>query len=92
MNTVERQQVLDLVDLQINRYFDHYLTDVFPAQLDRMFAAHNTDTEAHGTHFKVLSATAARVNRWTWMLAGMATLLSLALTAGALFGYLVRPN
>ena len=87
MTAAERQQVIDIVDLQINRYFDHYLSDTFPKQLDRLFKNHNSDGDAHPAQFKVLSTTSTKVARVTWMVAGMSALLGFALTAGALVSY-----
>ena len=73
MNIIERQQVIDLCDLQINRYFDHYLTTVFPHQIEAMFAAHNQDAEAHDPRFEIhLDAcpTKKRMDKWKWMMLG----------------------
>ena len=46
---ISEQQAHDIAELEVNRYFDHYLTEVFPKQVDRLFAAHNTDATAHPT-------------------------------------------
>lgn len=90
MNAIERQQIMDIADLQINRYFDRYLTEIFPDQLDRMMQAHNSDNQAHPVQFKMLTDTSGRVSRITWMVMGMSALISFALTVGALAAYWVR--
>jgi hypothetical protein len=75
---------VDIANLAIHEYFNHYLTSVFPQQLDRMFESHNDDVTAHPVAFRELRATAGRVNRWGWMLAGMSALTGLAVTVGAI--------
>ena len=86
MTPQERQHAIDLIDLQINRYFDHYLTDVFPRQMDRMFASHNRDVEAHPVQFTTIVKTKRRVDRVLWMIAGGSTVIGLigGLVAGRL--------
>ena len=70
MTPEDRQQTIDIVNLAIHKYFDHYLTDTFPAQMDRLFDHHNSDTDAHPAPFQALTQTSGRVNRAVWMLAG----------------------
>jgi hypothetical protein len=76
----ERQQVLDIAELQVNRYFDHYLSEVFPEQMDRLFKNHDDNVDAHPVQFKTLYATKRRVDRVTWMFAGGAAVVSFAAT------------
>ena len=90
MTGPERQQIMDIADLAINRYFDHYLTEVFPDQLDRLMKSHNADGGAHPTQFATLAATSSKVSQVTWMVAGMSALLGFALTVGALASYYWR--
>lgn len=44
LTKAEMDQIDDRVELDVRRYFDHYLEVVFPQQMQ----AHNADMEAHG--------------------------------------------
>ena len=55
---------------------EEYLLEVFPKQLEAMFNKHNDDLRAHPTHFKLVTKTAQRLNKMTWMLAGFVLCLS----------------
>jgi hypothetical protein len=73
MTPAEHQQIMDIAELQVNKYFDHYLTDVFPDQMIRMFGNHNQDAEAHNPRFVVhlkTCPTQQRLNKVMWTLAG----------------------
>ena len=73
LSAAEHQSVVDIADLAVNRYFDHYLSDVFPEQLGRMFSSHNQDAEAHAPRFKIHEGgceTRRRLDRFVWMVAG----------------------
>jgi hypothetical protein len=93
MTSAERQQIMDIAELQVNRYFDHYLTTVFPEQIDRLFNGHNVDIEAHPVQFKMLDGVEQKVNRAAWMIVGMSALISFAGAMGALayYWYNARP-
>jgi hypothetical protein len=43
-----REQIKDIAELEVRKYFDHYQTNIFPQQLTVIIAAHNTDEAAHG--------------------------------------------
>ena len=90
MTSKDHQAVVDIAKVVVNEYFDHYLTEVFPAQLDRLFQSHNDDMKAHPVQFKVLAATKKKVDRATWMIAGMSVLIAFAVTAGELVYYWYR--
>ena len=85
MSPTERQQVIDLAQLQINQYFDHYLTAIFPKQLADLMDCHNHSDEAHPVQFKCLAAVKRKVSRAGWMIAGMSALLGLGATVAAIF-------
>ena len=87
MSPEERQQVIDLARLQINEYFDHYLTNTFPQQLQTMFRAHNESVESHPDQFERLDKVEGRVNKATWMIAGVVALLTLLSTVLAALAY-----
>ncbi len=55
---------------EIQAYFDHYLTQVYPEQLKRAFDQHNADPKAHPVAFRMIAKTSRRVNRSMWLLAG----------------------
>jgi len=83
MSPQERQQVIDLAQLQINQYFDHYLSEVFPKQMKLYFDTHS-----------VACPVKRRVDRFTWTVTGMSALLTLAVTLGSLlyYWYNARPQ
>jgi len=56
---------------------EQYLLEVFPEQMERMFAAHNDDLRAHPTHFKLISKTARRLHQFMWLTSGVALGLSI---------------
>ena len=87
MTGTERQQMMDIAELAINRYFDHYLTEIFPEQMDRLMQSHNSDGGAHPSQFATLAATSSKVSRATWMMAGMSVLVTFVVTAAALAKY-----
>lgn len=80
MNREDRDRTVEMIQLGIHEYFDHYLTDVFPRQMDRCFDAHNSDSEAH-------KGAIQRVNRGGWMIAGMSALIGFASLIGAVTYY-----
>jgi hypothetical protein len=84
MTPAERQQMMDIAELAVNRYFDRYLSDVFPEQLDRMFKQHDSDVGAHPVQFKTLSATKRKVDRAMWMVAGVSALIAILVTLASL--------
>ena len=70
MTPSEHQQTVDIAQLVVNQYFDHYLTDVFPGQMREMFAAHNQDAEAHEPRLGSLVKMKRQIDRLKWMIAG----------------------
>ena len=82
MTPEEHQATVDTAKVAINEYFDHYLGEVFPKQMDRMFAGHNADIEAHPVQMKALFNTKKKVDRWTWMIAGMSALIGTVVAFG----------
>lgn len=79
------QQVKEIAELEVRRYFDHYQTEVFPGQLRTIIEAHDADDKAHGS-------VEARVNRVVWIGLGIAVAsgasgaLAAKALATALFG------
>jgi len=55
------ERVDERAELQVRRYFDHYLQEVFPHQM----AAHNADDGAHGS-------VAKKLTKLKWLLIGLA--------------------
>lgn len=45
---MDAEQVKAIAELEVRRYFDHYLEDVFPVQVAAVMDAHNKATDAHG--------------------------------------------
>lgn len=51
LNQQQRQEVSDIAELAVRRYFDHYLTEVFPQQvkgIEGKIRAHDVNVFAHG--------------------------------------------
>lgn len=57
----ERTETQQIAELEVRRYFDHYLENVFPTQM----AAHNNDSTAH-------SGVVGQVSKIKWIAAGAA--------------------
>lgn len=91
MTPEDHQTVVDASKVVVNEYFDHYLTEVFPKTLDRMFAGHNSDINAHPVQMKALFDTKKKVDRWTWMIAGMSALFGTVVGFGpAVYSWLQK--
>lgn len=42
------EQVADIAELTTRRYFDHYLKNVLPKQMETAIKIHDTDDQSHG--------------------------------------------
>lgn len=82
MNREDHDRTVELIQLGIHEYFDHYLTDVFPKQMELYLGAHNSDSEAHQGAIK-------KINRGGWMVAGMSALIGFVGALGTLVYYFV---
>jgi hypothetical protein len=76
MTPQEHQQVVDIARLCAHEYFDHYLTDVFPKQMDHYFKGHVESCPV-----------GKKVDRLKWMVAGMSALVVAGVTVGELLYY-----
>ena len=56
--------VKDIAELEVRKYFDHYLEDTLPTQLKVIISAHNTDDKAHGGVEK-------KISRFLWVVMGI---------------------
>lgn len=56
----QRQEVDDISELAVRKYFDYFLGEVLP----RFFDSHNSDCKAHG-------GVAKKLDRFKWLLAGL---------------------
>lgn len=73
MNDIDREQVKDMAELEVRRYFDHYLKDVLPVQMaalkadvDEKIALHDAADASHG-RVKI------KLNRLLWIVMGAAS-------------------
>ena len=65
MDEQEREQVRLMFEVGILRFFDHYLTKVFPKQCKEIVSAHNKDVTAHAPQIKIaVQAESARIRLW----------------------------
>lgn len=62
---MERKEVKELAELEVRRYFDHYLERVFPQQVKAFIKEHNLDPKAHG-------GVERRFSKLTWVMLGAA--------------------
>jgi hypothetical protein len=63
LSEIQREEVGDVAELEVRRYFDHYLGNVFPGQVQQMVKAHDLDEASHG-------GVAKKVSRCLWLLLG----------------------
>ena len=75
MTPEQHQATMDIADLQVHRYFDHYLSEVFPAQICSIMDAHEKDGRAHETRFAPLYKSRYKVERLWWMILGGAAVV-----------------
>lgn len=55
----------DQVDLEIQKYFNHYLYNVFPKQLQEAIGNHNQNVEAHREQIKnALALASLKLKLW----------------------------
>jgi len=66
VNDSEKKEMKDIAELEVRRYFDTYLRDVYPAQTKQILDLHDKNEEAHG-------GMPRRFNRVIWTLLGVAT-------------------
>lgn len=59
----QNSEVERIAELEVRRYFDHYLNEVFPNQVEQVVKRHDADRGAHGGVEK-------KVTRGIWLLAG----------------------
>ena len=68
-------QVKDAAELKVRQYFDHYLEEVLPKQLEAAIKSHDTDPQAHG-------GVATEVKKAKWLLTGAAAVFGVGTGAG----------
>ena len=66
MKATDQKEAETIADLAVERYFNHYLTEIFPDQLDRIIASHDCDNKAHGSIVR-------KVSKMKWLVIGAAT-------------------
>ncbi len=65
MNHEDCDKTRLIAKVEIQDYFNHYLEEVFPEQLERSITAHNLDVTAHSIQIKTaIKAESARVRLW----------------------------
>ncbi len=48
LTPAQQEQVRTIAQLEVQTYFNHYLLNVFPKQMDEILDSHNSDVKAHG--------------------------------------------
>jgi hypothetical protein len=79
MTEADHKQTMEMAELAVNRYFDHYLSEVFPKQMDLYLNAHIN-----------ACPTGKKVARLGWMIAGATALVSVCVTVGTILYYYVN--
>jgi hypothetical protein len=46
--TLTRDELREIAELEVRRYFDHYLREVFPKQVKELISHHDRNVFAHG--------------------------------------------
>lgn len=62
----EQEHVEQISELQIRRYFDNYLENVFPKQISAIMESHDKAADAHG-------GIRGKFAKFRWTLIGFAT-------------------
>lgn len=69
---MERQQIEDIAELQVRRYFDHFLTETLPSILKAERHHMHLTVEAHDAHDDSHGGVEQKFNRVVWMAMGFA--------------------
>lgn len=75
LNDDQRQEVEDVAELKVRRYFDQYLNEVFPEQVKGIKAHTHLLIEKHDGDRKAHGGAETKANRLT---IGLATIIGLA--------------
>ncbi len=79
MDTEDCKKVELVAEVTVRRFFDHYLNEVFPQQLEIAITAHNKDVTAHVEQIQIaVRAESSRIKLW---------LCSLLVTGGGGVGF-----
>ncbi len=69
MNHEECEKTRLIAKVEVQDYFNHYLEEVFPEQLERSITAHNLDVTAHSVQIKTaIKAESSRIRLWLFSL------------------------
>lgn len=67
MTDAECKKMEMIAELTVQRFFDHYLEEVFPKQLTATILAHNQDVTAHASQIKGAVETATtKLKLWVY--------------------------
>lgn len=58
-------RIKEIVELGVRQYFDAYLNDVFPKQIEAMVQSHNASADAHG-------GIRGKFSKFKWLVLGFA--------------------
>lgn len=75
LNSKQRQEAQDVSELTVRRYFDHYLTEVFPKQIKEAIRTHDQNVFSHGGIVR-------RFARFKYLLMGFAAAGGFGIGAG----------
>lgn len=48
LSRADREEVVAIADARVERFFNHYLLNIFPKQVGGLIRAHDTNVFAHG--------------------------------------------
>jgi len=65
MDDKDYKKVELIAEVTVQRFFTHYLEEVFPEQLEKAITAHNKDVTAHAEQIKgAVKAESSRIRLW----------------------------
>ena len=65
MNPADCKKMELVAEVTVQRFFNHYLEEVFPEQLERAITAHNQDVTAHVQQIReAVKTESTRVKLW----------------------------
>ncbi len=88
LNSTQESQVEDKIDVKVERYFNKYLTEVWPKQQKQIhkeaFEETTTQIELHDRDSGAHGGVESKVNRILWLAVGAST------GVGGLAGYMAK--
>lgn len=72
LTEAQHREVQQIAELEVRRYFDYYLKEVFPKQQEAMQTYTDANVREHDQSEEAHGRTEKKMNRFVWMLIGAA--------------------